>query len=31
MAKLSTCTGVERPVYFSEGKLFLIDQRDLPG
>ena len=27
----STCTGVERSVYWAEGKLFLIDQRLLPG
>jgi methylthioribose-1-phosphate isomerase len=28
---LSTCTGVERSVYWAEGKLFLIDQKLLPG
>jgi methylthioribose-1-phosphate isomerase len=31
MAKLSTCTGVERPVFFAGGKLTLLDQRELPG
>lgn len=31
MATLSTCTGVERPVYWQDGKLFLIDQKILPG
>lgn len=27
----STCTGVERPVFWQDGKLVMIDQRDLPG
>lgn len=30
MPKLSECTGEVRPVYFEEGKLFLIDQKILP-
>lgn len=30
MPKLSECTGEVRPVYFEEGKLFLIDQKVLP-
>ena len=28
---LSTCTGVERPVFWRDGCLVMIDQRDLPG
>ena len=28
---LSICTGVERPVFWANGSLNLIDQRDLPG
>ena len=27
----STCTGVERPVFWRDGALVMIDQRDLPG
>jgi methylthioribose-1-phosphate isomerase len=27
---MSSCTGVQRPVYFAEGKVHLIDQRVLP-
>ena len=27
----STCTGVERPVYWQDSKLVMIDQRNLPG
>lgn len=27
---LSTCTGVERPVYWANGALHLLDQRELP-
>lgn len=30
-AKLSTCTGVERSVFFQDGKFMCIDQKILPG
>ena len=30
MSILSTCTGVERPVYWADGCLHLLDQRELP-
>lgn len=31
MATKSTCTGEDRVVYFADGKLIMVDQRDLPG